>query len=94
MQFILKSSLLFLFVTIKAIKGISILRYFLIFYLKNTNIKIADPDLLNNSLYNLQNKILDGYNAFIRPVSNPNTTTFINVDLTLKQVLVMVNIFY
>ena len=55
--------------------------------------KTADSITLNISLYNLQNKIFDGYSAYIRPVSNPNTTTFINVDLTLNQVLVMVHIF-
>ena len=53
-------------------------------------IKKADPDLLNVSLYNLQNKVFDGYSAYIRPVSNPNTTTFINIDMTLLQVLSMV----
>ena len=65
MQFILKLSLLILFVDIKVIKGIIFLIYFFIFYLKNLNIKIADPALLNNSLYNLQNKIFDGYSAWI-----------------------------
>ena len=53
----------------------------------------ADSITLNISLYNLQNKILDGYNPSIRPVRNPNTTTFINVDLQLRQVLEMVNSF-
>lgn len=52
--------------------------------------KKADLRLLNNSLYNLQNKLFEGYNAFIRPVKNPNQTTFINIDLTLLQLISMV----
>ena len=52
--------------------------------------KKADLRLLNNSLYNLQNKLFEGYNAVIRHVKNPNQTTFINIDLTLLQLISMV----
>jgi hypothetical protein len=45
---------------------------------------------LNNSLYNLQNRLFDGYQSNIPPVQNPNTPVLVLIDLTLLQLVHMV----
>ena len=50
----------------------------------------GDLKILNNSLYNLQNRLFDGYQSNIPPVQNPNTPVVVSIDLTLLQLVQMV----
>jgi len=52
--------------------------------------KKGDLKILNNSLYNLQNRLFDGYQSNIPPVQNPNTPVHVLIDLTLLQLVHMV----
>jgi len=52
--------------------------------------KKGDLKILNNSLYNLQNRLFDGYQSNIPPVQNPNTPVLVLIDLTLLQLVHMV----
>ncbi len=52
--------------------------------------KKGDLKILNNSLYNLENRLFDGYHSNIPPVQNPNTVVLISIDLTLLQLIHMV----
>ena len=52
--------------------------------------KKGDLKILNNSLYNLQNRLFNGYQSSIIPVQNPNTVVTVSIDLTLLQLLQMV----
>ena len=45
---------------------------------------------MNNSVYNLQTRLFDGYNSMIRPVKDQKTTTVIEMDFSLMQVISMV----
>ena len=45
---------------------------------------------MNNSLYNLENRLFDGYQSNIPPVQNPNTPVLVSIDLTLLQLIHMV----
>jgi hypothetical protein len=42
---------------------------------------------LKNSLYNLENRLFDGYQSNILPVQNPNTITTVSIDFTLLQLI-------
>ena len=50
----------------------------------------GDLTILNNSLYNLENRLFDGYQSNIPPVQNPNTPVVVSIDLTLLQLIHMV----
>ncbi len=50
----------------------------------------GDLKILNNSLYNLENRLFDGYHSNIPPVQNPNTVVLVSIDLTLLQLIHMV----
>ena len=50
----------------------------------------GDSSLLNTSYYSLFNKVLEGYNPNIIPIRNANNSLFINVDLSLVQIIAMV----
>ena len=50
----------------------------------------GDLTILNNSLYNLENRLFDGYQSSILPVQNPNTPVVVSIDLTLLQLIHMV----
>jgi len=52
--------------------------------------KKGDLKILNNSLYNLSNRLFDGYQSNIPPVQNPNTVVHVSIDLTLLQLVNMV----
>ena len=45
---------------------------------------------MNNSLYNLENRLFEGYQSGILPVQNPNTVVTVSIDFTLLQLIHMV----
>lgn len=50
---------------------------------------IGDLRILNNSLYNLENRLFDGYQSNILPVQNANTIVIVSIDFTLLQLIQM-----
>ena len=58
-----------------------------IYYLINFK---GDLTILNNSLYNLNNRLLNGYSPKILPVQNPNKVITVFIDFSLLQLQQMV----
>lgn len=44
--------------------------------------------------YNLETRLFDGYNSWVRPVMLPNTITNVTLDFTILQVIDMVRYIY
>ena len=48
-------------------------------------------DGLQTHYYNLTRYLKEGYDPFVRPVYNPNSTIPVEIDLTLFQIVEVVN---